>query len=333
MRKRGQAEPGLFAGTSTVKIILAVIVIFVLVGILIKFFGLGASFFGGRSVSCGNAADFDAVKSLIRNIEGGKGSGELFFANNDCFLVSFDPLYKNQKVISASPQVRGSPVVCGCQIENNECKVYKDCYRFSVLKGVAGEQFSSKDFGPNIFLRFQRDGEYVRITVIGDKAQPKMTYAFKEQYRELDPQGIVRKLDLTLQENVGKEVFPVVKTMSAPAFVPAEIPSTGAFPFFFSVMIARVPENKDITLTAFVQQAQAVDPVLVDNAELTLRIPVIYWSSVKNMEKYHLRLFMKKNNQWIGQELVCPPQEKILECTAKIKGFASDFAVSVIQNE
>lgn len=170
MYKRGSEE---IQSTFT-QLVLGVIIVLVLAGFTYILYN---AVYGSSSISCKNEADWKSLQRALNRVDNKQFTeSQTPFTNEDCYLVSFT---KQQpvKIYPDSPKlIPDKPILCLCKIEDNKCKPFGDCYKFSNYEAIISdkkEQFETIKFLPTTFLTFKRENNNLVITTLGAKSNIK----------------------------------------------------------------------------------------------------------------------------------------------------------------
>ncbi|MBS3159970.1 hypothetical protein J4436_04225 [Candidatus Woesearchaeota archaeon] len=154
---------------------------------------------------CTNQPSWDLLKKNLENIDKNVLSEiELPFNNENCNLVSFT--YAQGSIIEPKEQIIDleHPFLCLCKIKDNYCD-NKQCYKFQNIKTINTKQFSTEEYGANIFLTLKRTNDQLSITTEGSEIKEQVIVISRFKPAELKD-IIFSSLEISTTEKIEDEL-------------------------------------------------------------------------------------------------------------------------------
>ncbi|HLC86503.1 MAG TPA: transglycosylase SLT domain-containing protein [Candidatus Nanoarchaeia archaeon] len=311
--------PAVFA----VIVLSALIVIFLIVPFGSKVMKL----FSPSKTDCINQEEWPKLLSILKKLDEGElDKWETQFFNKNCNIVSFTFSHglQNHKIKPGSRISLGNePQLCLCEVKEEAC--YSSlCYKFKNFEAINSKQFETTDYADQLTIKFNKNNKNLLVDVVGLMKEPEpVAYTFSEDYKLLDPSGLVNKLVVNFGSREISSFIPIVEVKPADQFAPVGVPVVKDFTFFFDVKLARTV--KDLPLSAVKDNPQIIDPNTVESAEIQLNIPKQTMNNLPQDLRSHVKIYFFKNGVWKFSNLECSENINNYVCSTLINGFSENF--------
>ncbi len=313
----------------TLGVIAALLLIIVFVFFADVFKALWFSLIGvKKDIECANDKDWNQIKEALKKLESDETYSEVFFYNEGCNLASFTATQQMQNYeVKPTKLLTENPEICLCKVDSDLCKPY-DCYKlskFSAVVGPKGSQFTTFNFGPNVLLRFFKDGKTLRIdTPAKEKSPEPIYYKYEEKYSSLDKTHLIDEMQIIFKTNQIQGYLPVVTLKQE---IPFEIPKKEGITTAFDLsLMIKPPEKADIKEI----NQQYIDLNLVQSALVSFPISKEKFESLPESER-KLSLYYNLDGIWKSIPLMCEKVERTYFCGTLITQFAKEYVISIRQ--
>src|SRR3989344_3817462 len=119
-------------------------------------------------------------------------------------IVSFT--YAQGSIIEPKEQIIDleHPFLCLCKIKDNYCD-NKQCYKFQNIKTINTKQFSTEEYGANIFLTLKRTNDQLSITTEGSEIKEQVIVISRFKPAELKD-IIFSSIEISTTEKIEDEL-------------------------------------------------------------------------------------------------------------------------------